>query len=398
MDASNSQNHMIPSGTAEGQQIGNAYHDFSRYLEDKGEVPRHKKAGVNFPAKLHKILSKPEFSHIITWMPHGRAFKILEKDLLMTEVTPAYFVATQFKSVTRQLGGWGFKRLHQPGADFGCYYHECCLRGLSRLTWLMRRVPLNHSKNSPPTTEREPDLYRISSMYPLPDPMMTLNNNDCANLIAERQRQVESASAMIPASRSVPHLPAFNLSHYAQNTTMPLAHTLALETVTAATNVLQCLFMPASWSNVAQDSTARAAMMATKSPPFSSEPAQVSLTSLSNHEMMPKKVHIPPSRDSSITHQQSNNVPNSSHLGPPPNFNRNNTVSYPSFPTNYGQPSADMPNSNLQYHGGGYTHYSTQDQLDHNRHYQESAMTRVHQQRANELGDKQIIRGARLDK
>ena len=64
---------MGPSGTAEGQQIirhaeGNAYHDFSRYLDDKGEVPRHKKAGVNFPAKLHKILSKPEFSHIITWM------------------------------------------------------------------------------------------------------------------------------------------------------------------------------------------------------------------------------------------------------------------------------------------------------------------------------------------
>ena len=311
----------------------------------------------------------------------------------MTEVTPAYFVATQFKSITRQLGGWGFKRLHQPGADFGCYYHECCLRGLSRLTWLMRRVPLNHSKNSPSTTDREPDLYRISSMYPLPD--------DCANPIAERQ--AESASAMIPASRSVPRLPVFNLSNYAQNTTMPLAQTLSPENMAAAANVLQSLFMPnmASWSNVAQDSTARSATMATKTPPSSSQPAQVSLPSLSTREMGPKKVHIPPSRNSSvmaisaITHQQSNNVPNSSHLGPPPNFNRNNSVNYPSFPTNYGQPSADMPNSNLQYHGGGYTYYSTQDQLDQSRHHQESAMARAHQQRANELGDKPIIRGAR---
>ena len=31
-------------------------------------MERHKKAGKNFPAKLHSILLQPAYSNIITWM------------------------------------------------------------------------------------------------------------------------------------------------------------------------------------------------------------------------------------------------------------------------------------------------------------------------------------------
>ena len=45
------------------------YRDFSLYLEEnENQVERHKKAQANFPAKLHHILSDPQFSHSIVWM------------------------------------------------------------------------------------------------------------------------------------------------------------------------------------------------------------------------------------------------------------------------------------------------------------------------------------------
>ena len=98
--------------------------------------------------------------------PHDRAWKVLDKRLLVEEVIPKFFGQSKYPSFTRQLSGWGFKRLLKGGPDFGCYYHECFLRGHPRLTILMRR-------NSPGkgravvNTIAEPDLYTISKQCPL---------------------------------------------------------------------------------------------------------------------------------------------------------------------------------------------------------------------------------------
>ena len=58
--------------TADGRvlnYVDHTYHDFSKYFEEGGEAVSHKKAGKNFPALLHRILSEEtEYSHIITWM------------------------------------------------------------------------------------------------------------------------------------------------------------------------------------------------------------------------------------------------------------------------------------------------------------------------------------------
>lgn len=51
--------------------------------------------------------------------------------------------------------------------DFGCYYHECFLRGLPKLTCLVRRLPPNLGKSTP-FAEGEPNFYLISDEYPLP--------------------------------------------------------------------------------------------------------------------------------------------------------------------------------------------------------------------------------------
>ncbi|KAL3757215.1 hypothetical protein ACHAWU_003877 [Discostella pseudostelligera] len=146
--------------------VDHTYRDFSNYLQHAGQVDRHKKVEANFPAKLHQMLSDPQFSNIIVWMPHGRAWRIVDKELLMSKIHK-YFALKRFHSFIRQLSGWGFKRLHQPGLDHGCYYHECFLRGIPLLTWLMRRVPTNTGKPVP-HIEGEPDFYEIAKRHPIP--------------------------------------------------------------------------------------------------------------------------------------------------------------------------------------------------------------------------------------
>ena len=48
-------------------------------------------ATQTFPMKLHAILSNPEFSDIIAWLPHGRAWRILQTKAFEERAIPLYF-------------------------------------------------------------------------------------------------------------------------------------------------------------------------------------------------------------------------------------------------------------------------------------------------------------------
>ena len=63
----------------------------------------------NFPAKLHAIVSNPNYQHIICWQPHGRSWKIVDKHLLSTVICPKHFAHAKFESFNRSVNGWGFK-------------------------------------------------------------------------------------------------------------------------------------------------------------------------------------------------------------------------------------------------------------------------------------------------
>lgn len=102
--------------------------------------------------------------------PHGRAWQIHKKDLLVREVIPKYFVQSKYESFTRQLNGWGLKRLNQSGNDYNAYYHECFLRGMPHLVVLMKRVLPNQGKLLP-HVEGEPNFYEIEKQFPLPQTM-----------------------------------------------------------------------------------------------------------------------------------------------------------------------------------------------------------------------------------
>lgn len=127
-------------------------------LTPPGRVP-------NFPAKMHAILSHPGLTHIIGWMPHGRAWRVLKPREFELSVIPTYFEHSKFSSFIRQANGWGFRRITQ-GRDRNCYYHERFLRGLPHLCKHMKRPGV--AEKVAADADHEPDFYKISEQHPVP--------------------------------------------------------------------------------------------------------------------------------------------------------------------------------------------------------------------------------------
>lgn len=79
-----------------------------------------------FPVKLYAILAQKEFHDIITWMPHGRSWKVLKPNLFESMVMPLFFEYSNYHSFNRLVNAWSFRRI-SSGPDRGSYYHEVSL-------------------------------------------------------------------------------------------------------------------------------------------------------------------------------------------------------------------------------------------------------------------------------
>ena len=116
------------------------YTDYSQLEKEIDEVGVSTKSSSYFPAKLHAILSDSNNQHILCWQPHGRSWKIVDKDLLSSIILPKYFEHVSENSFKKMLGQWGFKPLLSPGPDYKSYYHEWFLRGCPDLTKQIQRL------------------------------------------------------------------------------------------------------------------------------------------------------------------------------------------------------------------------------------------------------------------
>ena len=126
-DSSNNNNHNNNDTVA--SMAKSSYRDFSHVLPDKATGPSAMLAQSTtakeptFPVKLHLILSNPEFQEIISWLPHGRSWRILQQKAFEERVIPLYFRHGRYSSFARQVNGWGFRRVTH-GSDYNSYFHE----------------------------------------------------------------------------------------------------------------------------------------------------------------------------------------------------------------------------------------------------------------------------------
>ena len=83
---------------------------------------RHQEA---FPHKLFKMLEDSDasgYSNILSWLPHGLAFKIHDENLFKHNVMKIYYKST-FESFKRQLYMYGFRKIGERFDDSGAYCH-----------------------------------------------------------------------------------------------------------------------------------------------------------------------------------------------------------------------------------------------------------------------------------
>lgn len=76
---------------------------------------------ASFPVKLHAILTREELTDIITWMPHGRSFKILNIREFELRVLPVYFKSSRVSSFLQEAWEWGFHKV----CIFFCEFYSC---------------------------------------------------------------------------------------------------------------------------------------------------------------------------------------------------------------------------------------------------------------------------------
>jgi hypothetical protein len=84
-------------------------------------------ADTKFPCKLHKLLNDVEeqgLTHIISWHPDGRCFRVHEPDEFVEKILPSYFKKSKYRSFQRQLNLYGFHRITalKPFWE-SCYHH-----------------------------------------------------------------------------------------------------------------------------------------------------------------------------------------------------------------------------------------------------------------------------------
>jgi hypothetical protein len=95
-----------------------------------------KDAKKTFPVILFDILENPEYREILTWLPGGKAFIVLDKERFVTEILPTYFKACLFPSFARKLQRWQFVRVPR-GRYSGAFYHKLFRRNSKCLCELM---------------------------------------------------------------------------------------------------------------------------------------------------------------------------------------------------------------------------------------------------------------------
>ena len=210
------------------------YSDFSAVEDPDPLLPPTPPGRVpNFPAKMHAILSRTELADIIAWMPHGRSWRVLKPREFESRVMPTYFEQSKFSSFIRQANGWGFRRITQ-GRDRNSYYHELFLRGMPHLCKQMKRPGV--AQKAAADADHEPDFYRISEMYPLPEKAddesimlkCTVQGGPKARMpvyCGASEVLKSDSSKMTTTSISLPDLSSFHQALVALNNQIPMSTT-----------------------------------------------------------------------------------------------------------------------------------------------------------------------------
>lgn len=153
-----------------------------------------------FPAKLYEMLEyvqRMDLCKAVTWLPHGRAFLVGDKEVFMAELVPRFFKSTKIRSFYRQLHLWGFNRI-TSGRDIGAWWHESFVCGRPQdLKHMVRRIQVK-GKAKIVVDVPVSDFYKILPTFKTDDDARIPNIAEIS--LFEAGCSVEKAEDMLSAS------------------------------------------------------------------------------------------------------------------------------------------------------------------------------------------------------
>ena len=179
-------------------------HDCSSFSSSPYSVGLPSALKFAFPTKLYAMLeladSIPDFSKAITWLPHGRAFLIIDEVTFMQQIVPYFFNQTRLHSFNRQLHLWGFKRaLKKKYKNQTIWYHDKFLRGVPQAIYQMVRVKIKGQAAASIKKNRGDDEPDFDGMPPLPS--NTTLPSDVLSIMEEVRLHFDSMSGSSSLNR-----------------------------------------------------------------------------------------------------------------------------------------------------------------------------------------------------
>jgi hypothetical protein len=117
-----------------------------------------------FLCKLHILLQDVENTGddlIVSWLPHGRGFKVYMPKAFITKIAPFYFKQSKYKSFQRQLHLYEFTRTPY-GPEAGSYSHPSFVRGIPNSCLSLSPIKLKGKKSRVVRTSLPPPIAVVS--------------------------------------------------------------------------------------------------------------------------------------------------------------------------------------------------------------------------------------------
>ena len=143
---------------------------------EKANVESIKRGGipVPFPYKLHIMLNNMDFEAakgdlrgklIVGWLPHGKAFRVHNKDEFVDRVMPIFFNGSKYSSFLKQLNLYSFIRI-TDGPDKGAVYHPNFVRNQTDMVKnIVRQRRIKGTKiRKPVDFDTQPNFYATADM------------------------------------------------------------------------------------------------------------------------------------------------------------------------------------------------------------------------------------------
>ena len=196
---------------------------------------------MRFPLKLYHMLENEKYNHIISWLPDGDSFSILDGALLVRDVLPFYCPGARYESFIRQLNKYGFETLEKrKKTDVGRIFSSpLFIRGREDLVLTMKRIGTVASLKTKATEAAPSSPSKRSKHDSLPNPDSSLTNTLLSGPSFNNIRSFLSSASIEPAN--------------SQAETAALAHTSTVSTghwltqkvvVTRVTETVKCTFIP----------------------------------------------------------------------------------------------------------------------------------------------------------